>query len=127
MPVLRKSSPLPGAVDTADLRVAAGAAHQHRLQVCIKLKQTPEVHAGALLRRSHRLHPSSAQTLKSGPGNRQRAESRASTEDFMFVSYEWICPQFLQRGFDVPQAKALPTLIQARTFVPTAPSHSPKR
>ncbi|CAE7948214.1 Ttn, partial [Symbiodinium sp. KB8] len=32
--------------------------------------------------------------------------------DFMFVSYEWICPQFLQRGFDVPQAKALPTLIQ---------------
>ncbi|CAE7942672.1 olpB [Symbiodinium necroappetens] len=32
--------------------------------------------------------------------------------DFMFVSYEWICPQFLQRGFDVPQARALPTLIQ---------------
>jgi len=31
----------------------------------------------------------------------------------MFVSYEWICPQFLERGFDVPQAlRALPTLIQ---------------
>jgi len=33
--------------------------------------------------------------------------------DLMFVSYEWICPQFLERGFDVPQAlRALPTLIQ---------------